>query len=229
MDTEPFSPREFLKARRPEQFSDTEVDDTPVLDRSTLEYNLETLTSRGEEKLFEDFARRLAEREIAPNLLPQTGPTGGGDSKVDSETYPVAELAEYAAQEGDAKHLSVVQHGWKFDTPGNRWLALNPAIARALGWTLSSAGLFRWVDANESLMVESIWWEDGFVEHEPPHFDDEVGSGWAVRATKAGWEQIEHLYGTRTTCVRVRREAKDQPPRETISLFAESNGEEGEA
>jgi hypothetical protein len=40
---------------------------------------------------FEHFARRLAEREICPNLLPQTGPTGGGDSKVDSETYPVAD------------------------------------------------------------------------------------------------------------------------------------------
>lgn len=27
---------------------------------------------------------------ICPNLLPQTDPTGGGDSKVDSETYPVS-------------------------------------------------------------------------------------------------------------------------------------------
>ncbi|HXT17128.1 MAG TPA: hypothetical protein VN706_15910 [Gemmatimonadaceae bacterium] len=56
-----------------------------------LEYHLETLTNRGEETLFENFARRLAEREICPNLLPHTGPTGGGDSKVDSETYPVAD------------------------------------------------------------------------------------------------------------------------------------------
>src|SRR5262249_1921737 len=39
----------------------------------------------------EEFARELAQREIAPNLLPHTGPTGGGDSKVDSETYPVAD------------------------------------------------------------------------------------------------------------------------------------------
>jgi hypothetical protein len=33
----------------------------------------------------------LCERTVCPNLLPQTGPTGGGDSKVDAETYPVAE------------------------------------------------------------------------------------------------------------------------------------------
>ena len=56
-----------------------------------LEYHLDTLTNRSQEVQFEHFARRLAEREICPNLLPQTGPTGGGDSKVDSETYPVAD------------------------------------------------------------------------------------------------------------------------------------------
>jgi site-specific recombinase XerC len=38
----------------------------------------ETDTSRSQEVKFERFARRLAEREICPNLLPQTGPTGGG-------------------------------------------------------------------------------------------------------------------------------------------------------
>jgi len=37
------------------------------------------------------FCRRLCERVICPNLRPQTGPEGGGDSKADSETYPVAE------------------------------------------------------------------------------------------------------------------------------------------
>ena len=43
------------------------------------------------DKPFEEFYRHIAEVEICPNLLPQTGPTGGGDSKVDSETYPVSE------------------------------------------------------------------------------------------------------------------------------------------
>jgi hypothetical protein len=86
-----FSPKEFLKKRRPERFSDSVSQDTPVLDRSTLEYHLATLTSRSEESLFEEFSRRLLERTVCPNLIPHTGPTGGGDSKVDSETYPVAE------------------------------------------------------------------------------------------------------------------------------------------
>lgn len=91
MRIEDFSPNEFLRARRPERFSDSFIEEELELDRSMLEYHLSTLTSRKEEYQFERFAQRLAEREICPNLLPQTGPTGGGDSKVDSETYPVAD------------------------------------------------------------------------------------------------------------------------------------------
>jgi hypothetical protein len=85
------SPKEFLKGRRPEYFSDSVGHDSPVLDRSLLEYQLDTLTSRSEESQFETFARRLLEHTVCPNLLSHTGPTGGGDSKVDTETYPVAE------------------------------------------------------------------------------------------------------------------------------------------
>src|SRR5688500_17553077 len=86
-----FVPSSFMRARRPHLFSDSSVSTSPVLPRELLEYQLDSLTSRKEEAKFEHFARRLAEKEVCPNLLPQTGPTGGGDSKVDSETYPVAE------------------------------------------------------------------------------------------------------------------------------------------
>ncbi|WP_303310214.1 hypothetical protein [Hymenobacter sp. BT730] len=90
-----YSPKDFLRGRRPEQFSDSVPTERQQLDRSLLEYHLDTLTNRGQENDFETFCRRLAEREICPNLMPHTGPTGGGDSKVDSETYPVADaLAE---------------------------------------------------------------------------------------------------------------------------------------
>jgi hypothetical protein len=91
MKSETFSPKSFLSSRRPEQFSDTVYPEVTELDRSLLEYHLDSLTSRSQETDFERFARRLCEYEICPNLLPQTGPTGGGDSKVDSETYPVAD------------------------------------------------------------------------------------------------------------------------------------------
>jgi hypothetical protein len=85
------NPSELMRARHPDLFSDTRVDDAPRLPKVVFEYHLETLTSRKQEYEFEHFCRKLAEREICPNLRVQTGPTGGGDSKVDTETYPVAE------------------------------------------------------------------------------------------------------------------------------------------
>jgi hypothetical protein len=91
-----FSPKALLRSRRPERFSDSVLEDPPILDRSMLEYHLQSLTSRSQEQDFEEFARHLAEKELSPNLIPHTGPTGGGDSKVDSETYPVADQLSMA-------------------------------------------------------------------------------------------------------------------------------------
>lgn len=86
--------REFMRARRPHLFSDTLYVEVSEMDRRQFEFHLHSLTSRKEETAFENFARALAQKELCPNLIPQTGPTGGGDSKVDTETYPVApELA----------------------------------------------------------------------------------------------------------------------------------------
>lgn len=90
-DATSFRPSDFMRARRPEHFSDTRTVIESRLTREVLEYQLDTLTSRKQEIEFEYFARRLAEKEICPNLIPQTGPTGGGDSKTDTETYPVSD------------------------------------------------------------------------------------------------------------------------------------------
>lgn len=84
------SPRELMRSWHPDLFSDSVVEERPILARPIFEYHLETLTARKEEYQFEHFCRLIAEKEICPNLRVQTGPTGGGDSKVDSETYPVA-------------------------------------------------------------------------------------------------------------------------------------------
>lgn len=86
-----FSPYDFLKSRRPSKFSDSILVKNAKLTRDFFDYYLNSLTSRSQEKLFEDFCKRMAELEICPNLITQTGPTGGGDSKVDSETYPVSD------------------------------------------------------------------------------------------------------------------------------------------
>lgn len=80
-------PSQYMRKLRPEYYSDTQSRDAYLLDQSTLEYHLDTLTSRNQTHDFELFARKLCERVICPNLRPQTGPEGGGDSKVDSETF----------------------------------------------------------------------------------------------------------------------------------------------
>ncbi|MBI5690649.1 MAG: hypothetical protein HZC55_11195 [Verrucomicrobia bacterium] len=107
-----FSPKAFLRSRRPELFSDSVIEQAGALDRSLLEYQLQSLTKRSQEADFERFARRLAEKEICPNLIPHTGPTGGGDSKVDTETYPVADALELAWHVGVGS--GAAQERWAF-------------------------------------------------------------------------------------------------------------------
>jgi hypothetical protein len=103
-----------MKSRRPHLFSDTEGREQAQLDRHTFEYHLETLTNRKQELDFEHFARKLAEKELCPNLLPQTGPTGGGDSKVDSETYRVSSDISDRWYYADAKGREGSNERWAF-------------------------------------------------------------------------------------------------------------------
>ena len=102
----------FLKSRRPNEFSDSIIKKQGKLTKEFLDYFLNSLTSRSQEKEFEIFCRRLAEKEICPNLLPQTGPTGGGDSKVDSETYPVSESIAFSWYIGNGK--AAANERWAF-------------------------------------------------------------------------------------------------------------------
>ena len=103
-----------MRARRPYLFSDTQVIEQPQLDRTTFEYHLATLTDRKQEIDFEHFARRLAEKEICPNLIPQTGPTGGGDSKTDTETYPVVSEIAQLWYEGHTTSQEASRERWAF-------------------------------------------------------------------------------------------------------------------
>lgn len=96
------SPREFMKMRRPERFSDTVITKKGNLNRSILEYKLEVITNNNQEQEFQNFCVKLSQLEIAPNLRPQTGPSGGGDSKADSETYPVSDFTRLNFWEGIA-------------------------------------------------------------------------------------------------------------------------------
>ena len=85
------TPSAFMRGRRPTLYSDSLVESRAALTRPEFEYQLQTITARSEEAQFQRFIHALLEVEVCPNLIPQTGPTGGGDSKVDAETYAVAD------------------------------------------------------------------------------------------------------------------------------------------
>jgi hypothetical protein len=107
-----FRPSAFYRHEHPDYFSDTTEVAEPVLTRDILAFHLDQITAAKKEREFEDFCRRLCEHEICPNLLPQTGPVGGGDSKTDASTYPVTpELANYRWWTG---HTGATGEDWAF-------------------------------------------------------------------------------------------------------------------
>lgn len=84
-------PSEFMRQLRPEYYSDSVKGAAVSLKADHFEYHLSTITARNQTHDFELFCRKLCERAICPDLRAQTGPEGGGDSKADTESLPVAE------------------------------------------------------------------------------------------------------------------------------------------
>lgn len=84
-------PSEYMRQLRPELYSDSDSRTSHRLKPEILSHHLNTITERNQTHDFEIFCRKLCERTICPNLRPATGPEGGGDSKADTETIPVAD------------------------------------------------------------------------------------------------------------------------------------------
>jgi hypothetical protein len=90
------TPREFLKGRRPDEFSDSAGQaERPTIQRELLEFVLAEITRTKREYDFETFSYHLMRREICPNLSPQAGPVGGGDSHADAASYEVSGDLDY--------------------------------------------------------------------------------------------------------------------------------------
>ena len=104
-------PSEFMRKRRPYLYSDSSKVGAYTLSRSEFSHFLDTLTDRNQHKDFETFCRHLCERILCPNLRTQTGPEGGGDGKVDTETYVVSDEVAQRWFVGDA---SARKERWGF-------------------------------------------------------------------------------------------------------------------
>jgi hypothetical protein len=81
------SPYQFYRTLRPENFSDSRVEQR--MSRLLFKQVMAELSAEMKQDDFEEFTYQLVRRIISPNLVPQTGPMGGGDGKVDFETYAV--------------------------------------------------------------------------------------------------------------------------------------------
>ena len=130
--------------------------------------------------------------------------------------------SEYPSLHGDAEISALVlSHTARWvDSPGGDWLALNPAVAFRLGWSLAGGGMFRWVNNQGRVMAESIWWMDGrpmLLDDGLP--EDEVGEGWLVLASECALGQIEAAFGSMPRrSVVVRRYDKSSGPIESMAF-----------
>lgn len=88
---EELKPSDYMRQLRPEVYSDSASRTSHRLKPEILSHHLDTITERNQTHDFEIFCRKLCERTICPALRPATGPEGGGDSKADTETIPVAD------------------------------------------------------------------------------------------------------------------------------------------
>lgn len=111
---------------------------------------------------------------------------------------------------GKFPSLVVYGHSRQVAIGGTEWLAFNPAFATSLGWSLSEEGLFRWVDADEKTMVESIWWQDGPMDRQPPRSNEVTGEGWLVVASQEAQLSILHRVPSITIMRAVKRSLKEE-------------------
>lgn len=103
-------------------------------------------------------------------------------------------VEDYLDHETPLKELFIQNASYGYESQGQNWLALNPNIAYQLGWELDDSGLFRWINEEGKVMVESIWWADGVIDQFRPTLD-EVGEGWMVLASKEAINDIRSQYG----------------------------------
>ena len=96
-------PSEYYRRMRPEYFPDSEVIYEVPLTEELFDAQMNLLSTKKLQSAFESFIVDVAMRLITPNIKPQTGPDGGGDGKVDAETYETSSDCSdkwYSEEEG---------------------------------------------------------------------------------------------------------------------------------
>ncbi|WP_254510274.1 hypothetical protein [Anatilimnocola floriformis] len=115
---------------------------------------------------------------------------------------------------------AVVHLGYGYDTPGEGWVAFDPGLARSLGWQPSDKGYLAW-ERDGELMVETMWWNDGCLDHAMPFYRKlEVGEGWLVVASEDALHQIEARIGPlKRVCAITREVFENRDPVNRTKYF----------
>lgn len=106
------SPRKFMEQIRKDKYSDSFFVQEYEISKDELQYHFSMLSTKNKEKDFENFATAICKKLICPNIVPTTGPYGGGDGKVDAYTYPVSK--DIALYWGDAEVRDAGKGNWAF-------------------------------------------------------------------------------------------------------------------
>jgi hypothetical protein len=101
----------------------------------------------------------------------------------------------WEAEDTDDKSILFVLGGQEMDLPGPPWLALDPSIARALGWIPDREVLFGWKDSSGRRTVESKWWADGPYDCTSISGFGITGAGWVVCLSPEAIAAIEDRFG----------------------------------
>lgn len=128
------TPREFLKGRRPDEFSDSTAQaERSTIQRELLEFVLAEITRTKREYDFETFSYHLMRREICPNLSPQSGPIGGGDSHADAASYEVSGDLDYRYWSGISSTTSR-RFGFAFSAKKDWGTKIRGDVAKMMKW-----------------------------------------------------------------------------------------------
>ncbi len=100
---------------------------------------------------------------------------------------------DYYSLRGISDMIVVVRdHRYNQFNLKSRWVAVNPDLARFLGWVPEPSKLFGWKDNQGNLMVESIYWVNGNIDM-VPRKDSEVGEGWYIVASDDALSLIQKV------------------------------------
>ena len=184
-------PSEFYKIRRPEYFSDSEIINKAVLPREVLGYELSKISTNQKQDEFETLCRRLAEKFITPNLIPQVGPTGGGDGKTDSETYPVSPSI--------SDRWFVPENGWN---KNEKWAF---AISAKEAWKGKAKGDIKKIVETKRDYTRVYFMSNQFVSSKKrKDAQDEFGKEFDIEVVILDGEWIlEHIYNNNITDIAV--------------------------